>query len=71
MKTQHDNPHRLMRLSQIIGPDGILPFSRSTFYAKVKAGEIPQPIKLGARISAWRASDIYAVIEHAQNGGVK
>ncbi|WP_376780321.1 helix-turn-helix transcriptional regulator [Paracoccus jeotgali] len=52
-----------MRPSQIIGPGVLLPISRSTFYAKVAAGELPQPHKLGARISVWRNSDIIAFIE--------
>lgn len=63
--------NKCFRLSEIIGPNGILPISRSTFYAKIKAGEIPKPIKLGPRISAWRATDIYALIDNADNGGVK
>lgn len=53
-----------LRLSQIIGHNGIIPISRSTFYAKVKAGELPAPTKLGPRISVWRRSDIIAFIEH-------
>ena len=54
---------RYLRLAQIIGPNGILPISRSGFYLKVKAGEIPPPLKIGARISVWRESDILDFIE--------
>lgn len=32
--------------------------SRSTFLAKVRAGEIPPPIQLGIKLRAWRSSDI-------------
>lgn len=56
-------PGRYLRLAQIIGPAGILPISRSGFYLKVKAGEIPPPLKLGPRISVWRESDILDFIE--------
>ncbi|MRX49443.1 AlpA family phage regulatory protein [Paracoccus sp. S-4012] len=56
---------RLLRLKEIIGPGGLLPVSRSTYYALVAAGELPKPIKLGARISAWRRADILAYIERA------
>lgn len=40
----------------------ILGCSRSTFYAKVKSGEFPQPVKLG-RSSLWRVDDIRQLIE--------
>ena len=53
---------RLLRLRNIIGPHGLLPVSRSTFYALVAAGKIPKARKLGPRISAWRESDILAYI---------
>lgn len=52
-----------MRGAQIFGPGGYLPISRSTFYDKIKRGELPPPIKLGPRISCWRKSDITAFIE--------
>lgn len=54
---------KLLRLSDIIGPDGLIPVSRSTWWAGVKGGRFPQPVKLGARAVAWRASDIAALIE--------
>lgn len=58
--------HAVWRLRQIIGPHGPLPVSRSHFYALIAAGKIPKPIKLGARISVWRRSDILAYIERAE-----
>ncbi|MCV6574366.1 MAG: AlpA family phage regulatory protein [Cohaesibacter sp.] len=67
-QTNKVQAERLMRLSAIVGPNGMLPISRSTFYARIRAGEIPQPIKLGPRISAWRESDIYALINQAEKG---
>lgn len=51
-----------LRLSQIVGPGGILPVSRSNFYAKIKSGKIPAPIKFG-RISLWRAADINQALD--------
>lgn len=53
----------VLRPQQIFGPNGLLPISRSTFYAKVAAGELPPPIKLGPRISVWRKRDILSYIE--------
>jgi len=59
-----------LRLSQIIGKratktepgiPAIIPVSRSTWWAGVKAGRYPQPTRtLGARITAWRVEDIRA-----------
>ncbi|KQZ77755.1 hypothetical protein ASD55_07815 [Rhodanobacter sp. Root561] len=44
---------------------GIYPVSRSTWWAGVRAGRYPQPVKLGARITAWRVEDIRALIDSA------
>ncbi len=60
-----------LRLSQIIGnPKAeppippIIPVSKSTWWAGVKSGRYPQPVRtLGARITAWRIEDIRALIE--------
>nr|WP_245501183.1 AlpA family phage regulatory protein [Lichenibacterium minor] len=54
-----------MRLSQIVRPSGPVPVSKSTWWAGVKAGRFPQPIKIGSRITCWRSEDIQDVI----NGG--
>lgn len=37
--------------------------SRSTIYDWMKRGDFPQPVKLGARLVAWRESDITAWLE--------
>lgn len=61
---------QFLRLSQIVGSKGLLPISRSTFYSRIKNGKIPPPIKLGARISVWRAVDILNAIEnYSVDGG--
>ena len=38
----------------------LVPFSPSTLWRKVKAGEFPQPVKISRHITAWRVSDIQA-----------
>ena len=38
----------------------LVPFSASTLWRKVKAGEFPQPVKISTHITAWRMSDIRA-----------
>lgn len=56
-------PTSLLRLAKIIAPGGPLPISRSSWWEGVRAQRYPQPVKLGPRITAWRASDIHALIE--------
>jgi prophage regulatory protein len=53
----------LLRLKDILAPRGPIPVSKSTWWAGVKTGRYPSPIKLGERITAWRAEDINALIE--------
>ena len=53
----------LMRLRSIISPHGPIPVCKSTWWAGVKSGRYPKPVKLGPRITAWRAEDIHDLIE--------
>lgn len=39
-----------------------IPISKSTWWEGVKTGRFPKPVKLGLRITAWRAEDIRALI---------
>lgn len=43
----------------------IFPVSRSAWWAGVKSGKYPAPVKLGVRTTAWRAIDINALIDSA------
>lgn len=61
-----------LRLRQIVGKPAtdsepaipaIYPVCPSTWWAGVKAGRYPQPVKLGERITAWRVEDIRTLIE--------
>jgi predicted DNA-binding transcriptional regulator AlpA len=52
-----------VRLKQILGPIGPIPVSKSTWWAGVKSGRYPKPVKLGRRITAWRAEDIRKLID--------
>jgi predicted DNA-binding transcriptional regulator AlpA len=63
---------RLLRLKDIIGDPNaeppvppIIPVSKSTWYAGVKSGRFPAPVKLGPRTTTWRESEINAIIESA------
>lgn len=48
-----------IRLSTILT---LIPVGKTTWWAGVKSGRFPKPIKLGARITAWRVEDIQALI---------
>jgi prophage regulatory protein len=52
-----------VRLASILGPRGPIPVSKSTWWAGIKDGRFPKPVKLSARITAWRAEDIHALME--------
>ena len=61
-----------LRLSQIIGNPkanppipAIIPVSKSSWWAGCKSGRYPKPVKLGNRTTAWRVSDILALIAAA------
>ena len=41
----------------------IIPISKSAWWAGVKAGRYPMPVKLGPRTTAWRVEDIRALID--------
>ncbi|UPK26737.1 AlpA family phage regulatory protein [Bradyrhizobium sp. 195] len=53
----------LRRLATIIKPNGPIPVGKSTWWAGVKSGRFPAPVKLGPRITAWRDSDIQQLIQ--------
>ena len=47
----------------------IFPIGKSTWWAGVKNGKYPKPIKLGKRTTAWRVEDIKTLIEGYKKGG--
>ncbi len=53
-------PLGYLRLYQILK---IIPVGKSTWWAGVKSGRYPQPVKLGKRTTAWRVEDIHALCE--------
>ncbi|UDL96282.1 AlpA family phage regulatory protein [Lichenihabitans sp. PAMC28606] len=68
MQPQNFQSTGLIRLAQIIAPAGPIPVSRSTWWAGVKAGRFPQPLKLGPRTTCWRAEDIRRLAEEGWTG---
>ena len=49
----------LLRLSTVVAITGL---SRSSLYARIKAGSFVEPIRLGARCTRFRAGDVTAWI---------
>lgn len=56
-------PEGYVRLPQVLS---VIPVGKSTWWAGVKAGRFPQPVKLGPRVTAWRVADLRALIDQAE-----
>lgn len=59
-----------LRLPQIIGDKDtdppippIIPVGASTWWAGVKCGRFPKPVKLGPRTTCWKVADIRRLID--------
>jgi prophage regulatory protein len=64
---------RLIRVKDICGcrktgRQGYLPISKSSWWAGVAEGKYPPPIKLGARTTCWRESDVLALVVAGMGG---
>jgi prophage regulatory protein len=67
----HLPPSGFVRLRAILAPRGPIPVSKSTWWAGVKDGRFPQPLKLGPRITVWRVEDLRALLDTGVRAGVK
>lgn len=45
----------------------VFPVSKSTWWAGVKEGRYPKPVKLGPKMTAWRVEDIRELIASTQD----
>lgn len=54
------NLNGFLRIPQILQ---LIPVGKSTWWAGVKSGRFPKPVKLGPRITAWKKEEIYQLIE--------
>jgi len=57
-----------LRLCQILGNQKlgitpVIPISRSSWWAGVKNGRFPQPVKLGPGTTVWRVEDIRHLVD--------
>lgn len=64
----HEHLQGFLRLPEVLR---ILPISKSAWWAGVKSGRYPKPVKLGVRTTAWIRSDIQSLVQalSAKNGG--
>lgn len=49
-----------LRLPQVLA---LIPVSKSTWWAGIKTGRFPKPVKIGPRTSAWEVEVINALLE--------
>lgn len=54
-----------LRLSEVLK---LIPLSKSAWFRGVAEGRFPRPVKLTQRASAYRASDIRALLERLGSG---
>ncbi|QJD31182.1 helix-turn-helix transcriptional regulator [Methylococcus geothermalis] len=64
-----------LRIHQIVGDrkanppiPPIIPVSRSTWWAGVKDGRYPKPIKIGPRTTVWTVEDIRELVNRIRRG---
>jgi prophage regulatory protein len=55
---------RLLRIADVVE---MTSFSRSYIYAKIRRGEFPKQISLGAKCSRWHPDDVEAWIAQQQS----
>jgi prophage regulatory protein len=48
-----------------------IPVSRATWYAGIKAGKYPKPIRLSEGVSVWRVADIDALCHQIEQQAVE
>jgi predicted DNA-binding transcriptional regulator AlpA len=54
-----------LRLPQVLA---LIPVSKTTWWAGIKAGRYPAGVKISSRVTAWRAEDVAALL---MNGPLK
>ncbi len=62
-----------LRINDILGVrkkniPAIIPVSRSNWWAGVKSGRYPRPLKLSKRITVWRVEDVRRLIDELGQG---
>lgn len=72
MSTEAVSFNAYLRVSDIArsrsGKPGLLPVTTSTWWAWVKSGKAPAPIKLSPGCTVWRRADVIAFAESLAGG---
>jgi len=55
-----------LRLTQVLD---VIPLGKTSWWAGVKSGRFPKPVKLSPRCTAWRAEDIQQLIKTLSEQG--
>ena len=55
-----------VRIRSILAPLGPIPVSKSSWWAGVRTGRFPAPVKLDPRTTAWSTEDIKLFIENPE-----
>lgn len=57
-----------LRLPQVLS---VIPVCKSSWWAGVKSGRYPKPVRLSARSVGWKAEDIQALIQQLSDKALK
>jgi len=57
---ENPEPEGFMRLPEVLR---VIPISKTAWWEGVRSGRYPQSVKLGPRTTAWRVSDIRALVQ--------
>lgn len=60
--TTYTSP-RLLRITDVLAPNGPIPVSKSTWWEGVRNGRYPKPIKLSPKITVWRSDEINQLVQ--------
>lgn len=70
--TSRIDPNGVYRIKSICrtkeGSTPLFDLSASTWWAGVKSGRFPKPVRLGERMTCWRGSDLLALVESLGGG---
>ena len=55
--------YKLKEIVSTADNPGILPIGKTRWYAGMKTGEYPKPIKFSERVQVWRAEDIKKLVD--------
>lgn len=70
MKYDNLPDNALLRIGEIVRPDGPAPYRRTKWLDLVRSGDAPAPAVSRHRFTAWRWGDVKAWLEKLASGEV-